>query len=164
MTKTAAYECLGENNPLQDLIERTNKYLLNLRLAHRITQKQYEKLSINLNEVQLARLYYLPKAHKPGTPLRPIISGLKHPTIKISKFLDGLLRPLFYSMARSTTFTSGSEVFKRFNEWSKKNLCSTTILCTMDVFDLYTMYMYKLFLTFLLHTDTFPFMCEHFIS
>jgi len=139
MIKTEAYECLGENNPLQDLIERTNKYLLNLRLVHWITQKQYENLSINLNEVKLAHLYYLPKAHKPGTPLRPIISGLKHPTIKISKYLDGLLRPLFDNMARSTTVTSGSEVLKRFDEWSKKALCSTTILCTMDVVDLYTM-------------------------
>jgi hypothetical protein len=139
MIKTAAYECLGENNPLQDLIERTNKYLLNLRLAHWITQKQYEKLSINLNEVQLAHLYYLPKAHKPDTPLRPIISGLKHPTIKISKFLDQLLRPLFNKMAVDTTVTSGSEALKRLYIWSKKNLCSTTILCTIDVVDLYTM-------------------------
>ncbi|CAF4590783.1 unnamed protein product [Rotaria socialis] len=29
---------------------------------------------IKPNEVELAHLYYLPKAHKPGTPLRPIIS------------------------------------------------------------------------------------------
>jgi len=121
------------------LIERTNKYLLNLRLAHWITQKQYEKLSINLNEVQLAHMYYLPKAHKPGTPLRPIISGLKHPTIKISKFLDELLRPLFNKMASNTTVTSGSEVLERLCEWSRRNLCSTTILCTIDVVDLYTM-------------------------
>jgi hypothetical protein len=139
MKKTAAYECLNGNNPFQDLIERTNKCLLNLRLAHWITQKQYENLSININESKLAHLYYLPKAHKPGTPLRPIISGLKHPTIKISKFLDGLLRPLFNTMAVNTTVASGSELLERFNDWSKRNLCSTTILCTIDVVDLYTM-------------------------
>ncbi|CAF1251185.1 unnamed protein product, partial [Rotaria magnacalcarata] len=95
MEKTKAYQCLGVTDPLPDLIQRTNKYLLDLRLAKWITQKQYEQLSIKPNEVELAHLYYLPKAHKPGTPLRPIISGLKHPTIKISKFLDDLLRPLF---------------------------------------------------------------------
>ncbi|CAF4810782.1 unnamed protein product, partial [Rotaria sp. Silwood2] len=88
MAKTQAYKCLGINDPLPDLITRTNKYLLDLRLAKWITQKQYEKLCINPCEVELAHLYYLPKAHKPGTPLRPIVSGLKHPTIKISKFLD----------------------------------------------------------------------------
>ncbi|CAF4191704.1 unnamed protein product [Rotaria sordida] len=87
MDKTQAYKCLGNEDPLPDLIQRTNKYLLDLRLAKWITQKQYELLSIKPNEVELAHLYYSPKAHKPGTPLRPIISGLKHPTIKISKFL-----------------------------------------------------------------------------
>ncbi|CAF4305351.1 unnamed protein product, partial [Rotaria sordida] len=103
MNKTQAYQCLGINDPLPDLVQRTNKYLLELRLAKWITQKQYEKLCINPNEVELAHLYYLPKAHKPGTPLRPIVSGLKHPTIKISKFLDDLLGPLFDKMAAKTT-------------------------------------------------------------
>ncbi|CAF5008854.1 unnamed protein product, partial [Rotaria sp. Silwood1] len=70
-------------------------------------------LSIKSNEVELAHLYYLPKAHKLDTPLRPIISGLKHPTIKISKFLDELLRPLFDKMASNTTVTSGTEVIKQ---------------------------------------------------
>ncbi|CAF1139788.1 unnamed protein product [Rotaria sordida] len=103
MDKTQAYKCLGNEDPLPDLIQRTNKYLLDLRLAKWITQKQYELLSIKPNEVELSHLYYLPKAHKPGTPLRPIISGLKHPTIKISKFLDDLLRPIFDGMAKETT-------------------------------------------------------------
>ncbi|CAF4345793.1 unnamed protein product, partial [Rotaria sordida] len=101
-----AYKCLGKEDPLPELIQRTNKYLLDLRLAKWITQKQYELLSIKPNEVELSHLYYLPKAHKPGTPLRPIISGLKHPTIKISKFLDDLLRPIFDGMAKETTVNS----------------------------------------------------------
>ncbi|CAF3882590.1 unnamed protein product [Rotaria sp. Silwood1] len=113
MEKTEAYKCLHQNDPLPSLIDRTNKYLLNLRLSNWITQKQYEQLSIKSNEVELAHLYYLPKAHKLDTPLRPIISGLKHPTIKISKFLDELLRPLFDKMASNTTVTSGTEVIKQ---------------------------------------------------
>ena len=139
MAKTAAYQCLDKNDPLPELIQRTNNYLLNLRLVHWITQRQYEKLSVKPNEVQLAHLYYLPKAHKPNTPLRPIIAGIKHPTIKISRYLDTLLRPLFDKMATKSTVASGTEVLQRLNEWSKNNLCSTTILCTIDVTDLYTM-------------------------
>ncbi|CAF4408824.1 unnamed protein product [Rotaria socialis] len=114
MDNTKAYQCLGTIDPLPDLIQRTNRYLLDLRLAKWITQKQYEQLSIKSNEVELAHLYYLPKAHKPGTPLRPIISGLKHPTIKISKFLDDLLRPLFDQMALDSTVTSGFELIKNY--------------------------------------------------
>jgi hypothetical protein len=139
MIKTRAYQCLGTNDPLKHLIERTNKYLLELRLIKWITQKQYELLSINPTEVELAHLYYLPKAHKPGTPLRPIISGLRHPTIKISKFLDDLLRPLFNKMARPTTVDSGFELVKRLNQWSVRGLRKETLFCTIDVVDLYTM-------------------------
>ncbi|CAF1422265.1 unnamed protein product, partial [Rotaria sp. Silwood1] len=139
MAKTQAYKCLGTNDPLPDLIKRTNKYLLDLRLAKWITQKQYEKLCINPNEVELAHLYYLPKAHKPGTPLRPIVSGLKHPTVKISKFLDKLLRPLFDKIASKTTVTSGFELLKQLLEWSKTNISEDTLFCTIDVMDLYTM-------------------------
>jgi hypothetical protein len=60
MDKTQAYQCLGSTDPLPDLIRRTNKYLLNLRLGKWITQKQYELLSIDPNEVLLSHLYYLP--------------------------------------------------------------------------------------------------------
>ena len=139
MAKTQAYKCLGTDDPVPDLIQRTNRYLLDLRLAKWITQKQYEKLCINPNEVELAHLYYLPKPHKIGTPLRPIISGLKHPTIKISKFLDDLLRPLFDQMASKTTVTSGFELVKKLHEWSTNNMRQGTLFCTIDVTDLYTM-------------------------
>ncbi|CAF1470480.1 unnamed protein product [Rotaria magnacalcarata] len=140
MERTKAYKCLGTIDPLPDLIRRTNKYLLDLRLAKWISQKQYEQLCIkNSNDVELAHLYYLPKAHKSGTPLRPIVAGLKHPTIKISKLLDELLRPLFNQMASKTTITSGFELLKYVQEWSKINLRQDTLFSTIDVTDLYTM-------------------------
>ena len=139
MAKTQAYHCLGHHDPLPDLIRRTNEYLLQLRLAKWITQKQYEVLCVNPSEAQLAHLYYLPKAHKSGTPLRPIISSLKHPTTKISKFLDDLLRPLFDEMANESTVQSGFELVKQVNEWSTRHLREETLLCTIDVVDLYTM-------------------------
>ncbi|CAF2071210.1 unnamed protein product, partial [Rotaria magnacalcarata] len=56
MEKTEAYQCLGVNDPLPNLIERTNKYLLDLRLAHWITQKQYELLCVKPSEAKLAHL------------------------------------------------------------------------------------------------------------
>ncbi|CAF4937665.1 unnamed protein product, partial [Rotaria socialis] len=89
MEKTEAYQCLGVNDPLPNLIERTNKYLLDLRLAHWITQKQYELLCVK-------------------------------PSLK-------------------TTTTSGFEVMKQVYEWSTTNLRKETLLCTIDVVDLYTM-------------------------
>ncbi len=139
MDKTKAYVCLNNNDPLPNLILRINKYLLDLRLAHHINQKQYEQLVVKPDEVELSHLYYLPKAHKMNTPLRPIIAGLKHPTIKISKFIDNLLRPCFNQMAKESTVTSGFELMKQLNEWSKLHMKKDTLICTMDVSDLYTM-------------------------
>jgi hypothetical protein len=91
MKRMQHYQCFGMNDPLSDLIQRTNKHLLDFRLAKWITQKQYEIICIKSDEVEFAHLHYLPKAHKPGTPLRPIISDLRQPTIKVSKFLDNHL-------------------------------------------------------------------------
>ena len=139
MQKTQAYQCLGDINPLPDLIQRINRYLLDLRLAKWISQKQYEQLCVNTDEAELAHLYYLPKAHKPGTPLRPIISSLQHPTVKISTFLDDLLRPLFTEMAKHTTVDCGFELMKKVNVWCNTKLTSETLFCTIDVADLYTM-------------------------
>ncbi|CAF4213301.1 unnamed protein product, partial [Rotaria sordida] len=51
MEQTQAYKCLGKEDPLPGYIQKTNKYLLDLRLAKWITQKQYELLSTKPNEV-----------------------------------------------------------------------------------------------------------------
>ncbi|CAF3477017.1 unnamed protein product [Rotaria sp. Silwood1] len=137
------YKQQRERIPYDNLLEtiQLNQYQITKCPITTEQKKNYGRLvkGIKSNEVELAHLYYLPKAHKPGTPLRPIISGLKHPTKKISKFLDELLRPLFNKMASNTTVTCGTEVIKQLHEWSKRNIRQETLICTMDVMDLYTM-------------------------
>ena len=86
MNKTKAYQNLGNINPLESLVNRTNDLLYGLWTSKHISQKQYEMLRVDRDDTELAHLYFLPKAHKPNTPLRPIMSGLKSPTIKISKW------------------------------------------------------------------------------
>ncbi|CAF1544313.1 unnamed protein product [Rotaria sp. Silwood1] len=113
MIETKAYQDLGTTNPLESLVERTNNFLYSLWYNKHITQKQYEKLKVNKEEAELAHLYFLPKAHKPDTPLRPIMAGLKSPTIGISKWLDGLLRPLFDRLAFNTTILNGVQLIKQ---------------------------------------------------
>ncbi|CAF4153277.1 unnamed protein product, partial [Rotaria magnacalcarata] len=52
-------------------------------------------LKPNPIDAELPHLYYNPKDHKVGEPLRPIVSGMKSPTQKISAFLDQIIRPIF---------------------------------------------------------------------
>ncbi|CAF5009794.1 unnamed protein product, partial [Rotaria sp. Silwood1] len=139
MNKTKAYQDLGTTNPLESLVEHTNSFLYGLWFNKHISQRQYEKLKVNREEAELAHLYFLPKAHKPGTPLRPIMSGLKSPTIEISRWLDSLLRPLFDRLAINTTVKNGLQLIQQVEKWSATYLTPATLFVTMDVTDLYTM-------------------------
>ncbi|CAF3732621.1 unnamed protein product [Rotaria sp. Silwood1] len=139
MIKTKAYQDLGTNNLLESLVERTNEFIFGLWYNKHITQKQYEKLKVNKEEAELAHLYFLPKSHKPGTPLRPIMSGLKSPTIAISRWLDSLLRPLFDRLASENTIENGTQLIKQVEKWSANYLTPATSFITMDMTDLYTM-------------------------
>ncbi|CAF4200133.1 unnamed protein product, partial [Adineta steineri] len=120
MNKTKAYQDLGNINPLESLVERINDLLYGLWTSKHISQKQYEMLRVNKDEAEFAHLYFLPKAHKPNTPLRPIMAGLKSSTIKISRWLDGLLRPLFDRLAVDTTIINGVQLIKQVERWSAK--------------------------------------------
>ncbi|CAF1563927.1 unnamed protein product [Adineta ricciae] len=139
MNKTRAYESLGNINPLESLVERINIFLYGLWRNKHIDQKQYEKLKVDKERAELAHLYFLPKAHKPNTPLRPMMAGMKSPTVNISKWLDNLLRPIFDQLAVETTVSNGADLIKKVERWSARNLIITTSFVTMDVTDLYTM-------------------------
>ena len=45
--------------------------------------------------------YLLPKIHKPDVPGRPIISGCKGPTVRLSEYVDVYLKPLIQHMPSS---------------------------------------------------------------
>ncbi|CAM4843744.1 unnamed protein product [Rotaria magnacalcarata] len=83
--------------------------LNNLRIKQQITQWQHTKMMPDKNKIQLAYLYFIPKPHKTGAPLRPIVSDGVHLIRQLDKYVSlGLLKP-------------------------------TTHLCTFDITDLYTM-------------------------
>ncbi|CAF5208651.1 unnamed protein product, partial [Rotaria magnacalcarata] len=90
--------------------------------------------------VQLAYLYFIPKPHKAGAPLRPIVSSMSMPTTGISKFLDKLIRPIFDKHARSTTIIDGVDLIHRLEAYTTNGyLKPKTYFCTFDITDLYTM-------------------------
>ena len=75
-----------------------------------------------------------------GVPLRPIISSIRAPTTPISKFLDELLRPLFDYYVTKTRLINGLDLINRLNKYVNDGyLQPTTLFCTFDITDLYTM-------------------------
>ena len=82
MKKTDAYQEI-EKSPLVSMIEKTEQLLRDLVNRKLLPGKYFEKLKPNPLDAELPHLYYNPKDHKVGEPLRPIVSGMKSPTQKI---------------------------------------------------------------------------------
>ncbi|CAF2764413.1 unnamed protein product [Rotaria sp. Silwood2] len=141
MLKTEAYQEITTGHyPLADNLHAVQTLLKYLLTSNGLTKKQSQMLSPNLNRLELAHYHGLPKPHKPGTPLRPIIASMHVPTTSLSKFLNDLLAPIFLKMARETTFISGIDVVRKLEKYAADgHLTSTTKFITADVTDLYTM-------------------------
>ncbi|CAF3713387.1 unnamed protein product [Rotaria socialis] len=138
-TTTGAYEELS-TNPLNDIFHRVTNLLNQLRSQNRIRERQKSKLIPIQNKTELAYMYFLPKSHKEGTPLRPIINTIHAATTQISKFLDQSLRPLFDRYVRSTTIVDGVDLFHRLDVYIKNGYFkSSTLFVTFDITNLYTM-------------------------
>ncbi|CAF4502130.1 unnamed protein product [Rotaria socialis] len=119
------YLSKSDSNPLWSVFDKVIILLNDLRSKKYILSWQLDKMMPKRETVQLAYLYFIPKPHKAGTPLRPIVSSMNMPTTGISKFLDKLIRPIFDKHAQAYT-TNG-------------HLLPKTYLCTFDITDLYTM-------------------------
>jgi hypothetical protein len=76
-----------------------------------------------------------------GIPVRPIENTIRAPTRNISKFLDEILRPIFNDRCKTTTIIDGSHLNTELHtNYIKKGLLkSTTLFCTIDVRNLFTM-------------------------
>ncbi|CAF4967286.1 unnamed protein product, partial [Rotaria sp. Silwood1] len=134
MNKTNAYIEIP-TSPLKEMIETTDKFLRNLVSMKKMPQALLDKLRPSMTESELPHLYYNPKDHKIGEPLRPIVSGIKSPLSKIASFLDKNIRPLFnkhtpYSIPNSIILLKHLKQYKTTSE---------TNLYTFDITDLYTM-------------------------
>ncbi|CAF3332214.1 unnamed protein product [Rotaria socialis] len=93
------------------------------------------------DKVQLAYLYFIPKPHKGGTPLRSIVSSMNMPTTGISKFLDKIIRSIFHKAARSIPITDGVDLIQRLeayttNECLKSKTYLYTILAQEESLDI----------------------------
>ncbi|CAF2096573.1 unnamed protein product [Rotaria magnacalcarata] len=137
--KTCAYIEL-DSDPLWSVFDKVILLLNGLRAKKHILSWQLDKMIPKREKVQSAYLYFIPKPHKIGTPLRPIVSSLHMPTTGISKFLDKLIRPLFDKYARSTTIIDGVDLIQRLEAYATNGyLNPTTYFCTFDITDLYIM-------------------------
>lgn len=73
-------------------------------------------------------------------PVRPIENTIHAVTTNISKFLDKILRPLFDKHCKDTTIIDGASFIENLLKYVKKGLFkSSTLFCTFDIRNLFTM-------------------------
>lgn len=91
LSDTTTYE-LQARNPLTKLEAASNALVNRMYTAKVIDEPQ--RKSMTRHNSQLSRIYALPKIHKDGAPLRPIVSTVNSPSAVLSKYMDGLLKCL----------------------------------------------------------------------
>ncbi|CAF1627848.1 unnamed protein product [Rotaria magnacalcarata] len=127
-------------NPFNEILDKVIQLLNTLRGKDLIRKWQYEQMMPDRTTCELAHLYFNPKTHKDGIPVRPIESTIHASTTKISKFSDKILRPIFDAKCKDTTIIDGASLITELSKYNKKGLLkSTTLFCTFDIRNLYTM-------------------------
>ena len=127
-------------------LEQTVSNTLNaLKTKGIMTEMECEKL--RPVGTQIARLYALPKIHKNGIPVRPILSMVNTPTHQLGKWLANLLKPVrdrFNKHCLKDTF----EFVDKVRNLNVKNAW----MCSLDVSSLFTQVPLK---------ETIDFVCNH---
>jgi len=75
-------------NPILKIMREVKKEILDSNLEERLQ----EKLTPSCKTIP--RIYGLPKMHKKGVPLRPIVNTIGSPTYELTKYVSKILRPL----------------------------------------------------------------------
>ncbi|CAF1418091.1 unnamed protein product [Adineta steineri] len=138
--QTGAYEELS-SNPLEDILMRVTRLINDLHAKIKdLSPKQFGKMKPLRKNVRLAHMYFNPKTHKDPITLRPIMNTIHAATTGISHFLDDLIRPLFNKHSQPKPIVDGNSLLRQLEQYDGNGyLQSTTLFCTFDITNLYTM-------------------------
>ncbi|CAF4469899.1 unnamed protein product, partial [Rotaria sp. Silwood2] len=136
---TKAYQELSYN-PLMETLTNVTNALNVLKNNKQLALKEYNRLMPKSDLIRLSYMYFNPKPHKEGTPLRPILNTIKAVTRPISDFLDELIRPIYDQYNKDNTIIDGVKLIKRLEKYAADgHLKPSTLFCTFDINNLYTM-------------------------
>lgn len=81
---------------------------------------QKNRYSLRIMNPQVPILYGLPKLHKSGIPIRPVVSYVNAPAYKICKYLNNILKGMFtskFSVKNSIELTNSLQNIKIQNSY-----------------------------------------------
>ena len=125
-------EC--DTDPPDSLAKEISATLVKIHNCNGINKDTFNYLIPQ--DPRTARFYLLPKMHKAGNSVRPIVSGNGSPTERISEIVDSYLNPLVVSHIPS--YIQDTTYFLRKLEGIKHQIPNSAFLVTLDVSSLYT--------------------------
>ncbi|CAF1953820.1 unnamed protein product [Rotaria magnacalcarata] len=136
--KTGAHEELS-SSPIEEILSKVTHLLNDLYVkARQLSFQQYKKMIPSRLTVELVYMYYNPKTHK--NPIHVATTG-------ISRYLDQSIRPLFDMHSQPRSIIDGGHLLRQLEQyvkttqtvWVHAYLQPTTLFCTADITNLYTM-------------------------
>ena len=121
-----------KNNPTPKL-EQDTKTLTKKTLKNKIPDDYLQK--ILPQHARTAQFYGLPKTHKSGNPLRPIVSACGDPLDKLSWFLHDILTQILQFIPAHLTNTES--YLTRMKNLFPTGLPPNSIVFSLDVMNLY---------------------------
>ena len=120
-----------EEDPTYTILEELNTLIKQWWTDKHISgTKKKELMLFHCNP---PRIYGLPKIHKPGRPLRPVVSTIGTATYKMAQFLAGILGHL---VGKTSSHVRSSFTFAE--EISKVEVPDGCVMYSLDVVSLYT--------------------------
>jgi len=122
---------LVRNNPLRKITTKLDNLIKTWSENDIIDDITYRGLKCTNGN--LPRCYGLPKIHKPGYPLRIVVSSVGSPLYEVAKFLHGILKE---SIKKPMSYTKDSWSF--VNNINRKIIAPHEIFVSLDVTSLFT--------------------------
>lgn len=118
-------------NPTKEIEKEGNDLITAWTLKKFLTVKAADNLKTRNSLIP--KIYFLPKIHKEGTPMRPIVSNIKSPTYKLATFCSGVLSNI---VGKSDYHVKDTWMF--VDKIRGKNVPADHVLVSLDIVSLFT--------------------------
>ncbi|XP_036340019.1 uncharacterized protein LOC118749331 [Rhagoletis pomonella] len=115
-------------DPTNTLQRKNNKIVDELYKGKHINFREKQKLTCTA----ATRIYGLPKIHKPGVPLRPIVSSIMVPCYKLPKYIGEIIQSLISGKYNA------KNAFDLKDKLTNVHVCDEDVLVSFDVISLFT--------------------------
>ena len=137
---TSKFQCIGDAELFDKTLQQERAlqaYLLRAKKGNKIRKDVYDR--IRPVGATCPVMYGVPKIHKPGNPLRPILSMINAPQHELAKWLAELLKPVLekfseFNVKDTYDFCQQLDEFQQ----QEPHLIEQSVMCSFDVKSLFT--------------------------